>query len=140
VCSQFAYFQASDILKVTNILTTCVDIRYVLGSLRIFIHRVRLRLKRDGTRTDTRFRLSGKRTSPFKSAGASVQSTTGSRAVRISGSNAGYTMFQGSVKVTRYPLHSPVSSSRSLPCVTVCQPSRFNGTLTHVKIVLHGTI
>ena len=33
----------------------------------------RLRLKCDGTRADTRFRLSAKRTSPFKSAGASVQ-------------------------------------------------------------------
>ena len=48
---------------------------------------VRLRLKRDGTRAETRFGLSAKRTSPFKSAGESVQSTTGSRGVRISGSN-----------------------------------------------------
>jgi len=53
----------------------------------------RLRLKCDGTRAETRFRLSAKRTSPCKSAGASVQSTTGSRGVPISGSNAGYTMF-----------------------------------------------
>ena len=52
----------------------------------------RLRLKCVGTSAETRFRLSAKRTSPFKSAGASVQSTTGSRGVRISGSNAGYTM------------------------------------------------
>ena len=52
--------------------------------------------------------------------GASVQSTTGSRGVRISGSNAGYTMFRGSVKGTGYPLHSPVSPSLPLPCVTVC--------------------
>ena len=52
--------------------------------------------------------------------GASVQSTTGSRVVRISGSNAGYTMFRGSVKGTGYPLHSPVSFSLPLPCVTVC--------------------
>ena len=52
--------------------------------------------------------------------GASVQSTTGSRGVRISGSNAGYTMFRGSVKSTGYPLHSPVSPSLPLPCVTVC--------------------
>jgi hypothetical protein len=80
----------------------------------------RLRLKCDGTRGETRFRLSAKRTSPFKSAGASVQSTTGSRGVRISGSNAGYTMFRGSVKVAGYPLHSPVSPSLPLPCVTVC--------------------
>jgi len=52
--------------------------------------------------------------------GASVQSTTGSRGVRISGSNAGYTMFRGNVKSTGYPLHSPVSPSLPLPCVTVC--------------------
>jgi len=70
-------------------------------------------------RSDTRFRLSAKRTSPFKSAGASVQSTNDSRGVRISGSNAGYAMFRGSVKGTGYPLHSPVSPSLPLPCVTV---------------------
>ena len=52
--------------------------------------------------------------------GASVQSTTGSRVLRISGSNAGYTMFRGSVKGTGYPLHSPVSPTLLLPCVTVC--------------------
>jgi len=80
----------------------------------------RLRLKCDGTRAETIFRLSAKRTSPFKSAGASVQSTAGSRGVRIGGSNAGYTMFRGSVKSTGYPLHSPVTPSLPLPCVTVC--------------------
>ena len=79
----------------------------------------RLRLKCDGTCAENRFRLSAKRTNPFKSAGASVQSTTGSRGVRISGSNVGYVMFRGSVKSTGYPLHSPVSSSLTLPCVTV---------------------
>jgi len=63
----------------------------------LFVCGVRLRLKCDGTRAETRFRLTAKRTSPFKSAWASVQSTTGSRGVRISGSNAGYTMFRGSV-------------------------------------------
>ena len=47
------------------------------------------RAERDGTRAETRFRLSLKRTSPFKSVGASVQSTAGSRGVRISLSNAG---------------------------------------------------
>jgi hypothetical protein len=79
----------------------------------------RLRLKCDGTCAETRFGLSAKRTIPFKSAGTSVQSTTGSRGVRISGSNAGYTMFRGSVKSTGYPLHSPVSPSLSLSCVAV---------------------
>ena len=77
-------------------------------------------LKCDGTRAEIRFRLSAKWTSPFKSAGASVQLTTGSRGVRISDSNAGYAMFRGSVKSTGYPLHSPVSPSLPLPCVTVC--------------------
>ena len=77
-------------------------------------------LKCDGTRAETRFRLSAKRKSPFKSAGSSVQSTTDTRRVRISGSNAGYAMFRDSVKGTGYPLHSPVSPSFPLPCVTVC--------------------
>jgi len=80
----------------------------------------RLRLKCDGTRAENSFHLSAKRTSPFKSAGASVQSTTDSRGVRISSSNAGYNMFRGSVKSTDNPLHSPVSPSLLLPCVTVC--------------------
>ena len=84
----------------------------------------RLRLKCDGTRTETRFRLSAKQTSPFKSAGASVQSTTGNRGVPISGSNAGYTMFRGSVKGTGYPLlrqfplHFPTHAS---PCAITFQ-------------------
>ena len=47
------------------------------------------RAELDGTHAETRFRLSPKRTSPFKSVGASVQSTAGSRGVRISLSNAG---------------------------------------------------
>ena len=78
-----------------------------------------VRLKRDGTRAETRFRLSPKRTNPFKSAGASFQSTAGIRGVRISVSNAGYTTFQGSVRVLtthsirQFPLHFP---SRASPC------------------------
>jgi len=52
--------------------------------------------------------------------GASVHSTTGSRGVRVSGSNVGYAMFRGSVKDTGYLFHSPVSPSLPLPCVTVC--------------------
>ena len=56
----------------------------------------------------------------LKRAGASVQWTTGSRGVCISGSNAACTMFRGSVKGTGYPPHSPVSSSLPLPCVKVC--------------------
>jgi hypothetical protein len=87
-----------------------------------------LRLKCDGTRLETRFRLSAKRTSPFKSAGALVKSTTGSSDVRTSDSNAGYTMFRGSVKGTGYPIHSPVSPFISPP-VRHRVPSRFNWTV-----------
>jgi hypothetical protein len=78
-----------------------------------------VRLKRDGTRAETRFRLSAKQTSPFKSAGASVQSTAGRRGVRISASNAEYTTFRGNVRVLathsirQFPLHFP---SRASPC------------------------
>jgi len=77
-------------------------------------------LKCDGTRAETRFRLLAKWTSPFKSVGVSVRLTTGCRGARISGSNAGYTMFCGCVKGTGYPLHSPVSPSLPLPCITMC--------------------
>ena len=89
-----------------------------------------LHLKCDGTPTETGFHLAAKRTSPFKSVRASVRSTTGSRGVRISGSNAGHTMFWGSVKGTGSPLHLPVSPSLPLLCVTMCH---------HVSTVLYFT-
>ena len=89
-------------------------------------------MKCDGTRAETRFRLSAKWTSPFKSVGASVQSTTGSRGVRIGSSNAGYTIFRGSVKSTGYPLHSPVSTFTS-PLVQDRVPSHFNWTLIYIN-------
>jgi len=94
-------------------------------------------LKCDGTRPETRFRLSAKRMSPFQSTRASVQSTTGSRGVRISGSNAGYTMFRSSVKGTGYPLHSPVSPSLPHRCVTVCHhisTGVYNQTCRHKQL------
>ena len=75
----------------------------------------------DGTRAETTFRLSPKRTSPFKSVGESVQSTAGSRGVRISVSNAGYTICRGGVRVLvtpsipQFPLHFP---SRASSCAT----------------------
>jgi len=94
----------------------------------------RLRLKCDGTPAETRFRLSAKRTSPCKSAEASVQSTTGSRSVRISASNAGYTMFRGCVKSTGYPLYSPISPSLPLLCVTVCH--HISTGLYHLHVVI----
>jgi len=77
--------------------------------------------ERDGTRAETRFRLSLKRTSPFKSVGVSLQSTAGSRGVHISLSNAGYTTFGGGVRVLathsirQFPLQFPSCAS---PCAT----------------------
>jgi hypothetical protein len=47
-------------------------------------------MKRNGTRAETIFSLPAKRTSPFKSAWESVQSTTGSRGVRIDGQRLYY--------------------------------------------------
>ena len=76
------------------------------------------------------FVFRAKRTSPFKSAVASFQSTAGSRGVRIGGSNAGYTMFWGSVKSTGYPLRSPVSPSFHRP-VRYRVPSHSNWSLWH---------
>jgi hypothetical protein len=92
----------------------------------------RARAEPDGTRAETTFRLSCKRTSPFKSAGESVQSTTGSRGARISVSNAGYTTFRGRVRVLathsirQFPLHFP---SRASPCATT-----FRKQYTHFVI------
>jgi hypothetical protein len=88
----------------------------------------RLRFKCDSTRAETRFGLSVKRVSPFKSAGASVHSTTGSRGVGISVSNAGYTMFQGSVRVLA--THSIRQFPFTPPSVLHRVPSGFNWTLT----------
>ena len=78
------------------------------------------RSKPDGTRAETRFRFSPKRTSPFKLAEESVHSTAGSRGVRISVSYAGCTTFRGSVRVLA--THSIRQFPPSLPllCVTVC--------------------
>ena len=67
--------------------------------------------------------------------GASVQSTTGSRVMRISGSNAGYTMLRGSVKGIGYPLHSPVSPFASPP-VRHRVPSHFHWTLQPLGTIL----
>ena len=85
----------------------------------LFVPGRRLRLKCVGTVAETRFRLSPKRTSPFKLVWASVQSTAGSRGVLISVSNGGYTTFRGSVRVLathsirQFLLHFP---SRASPC------------------------
>jgi hypothetical protein len=102
----------------------------------------RCQLKYDGTRAETRFRLSAKRTSPFKSAGVSVHSTTGSRGVRISGSNTPRSEVVWRVlathSISQFPLHFPTRASQwaitfqlestinqlwCMSCTTKCQIS-----------------
>ena len=102
-----------------------------------FIQHCRGQLKCDGTRTETSlfFRRNGR--VHLNRRGASIQSTTGSRGVRIRGSNAGYNMFRGSVKSTGYPFHSPVSPSLPLPCVTVCHHI-YNGVYIETRLDLHS--
>jgi len=78
------------------------------------------RSKRDGTRAETRFGLSAKQTSPFKSAGVSVQSTAVSLGVQISGQQLYRPCSDTQWKTAGYPLYSHLSPSLSLPCVTVC--------------------
>jgi len=91
----------------------------------------RTRLKRDGWRAETRFGLSAKRTSPFKSSEWSVHSTAGSRVMRISGSNAGCTMFCGTVQ--DYWLPTPLACFPfTSPTVHHRVPSGFNWALSAV--------
>ena len=49
----------------------------------VYCHFCRVQTERDGTHTETRFGLPAKRTSPFISAGVSVQSSTGFLGVRV---------------------------------------------------------
>jgi len=80
-------------------------------------------LKCDGTRTETWFCLSAKQTSPFKLAGASVQSTTGSQGVRINTSNVPR-------KCEGYWLPTPFASFPfTSPPVCHHVPSHFNWSL-----------
>ena len=79
------------------------------------------RWKPGGTCAENRFGLSAKRTSPFKSAGVSVQSTAGRRGVQISGQRLYRPYSDVQCKTIGYPLHSHLSPSLPRPCVTVCR-------------------
>ena len=69
---------------VIRIVTSTVYSLFGNHTLLTLLHVCRVRLNCDGTCAETRFCLLAKRTSPFKAAGASVQSITGSRGVRVS--------------------------------------------------------
>jgi len=84
----------------------------------------RARLKCDATGAEIIFRLSAKRTSPFKPAGTSVHSTTGSRGVRISGSMLDTPCSEvvwrvlATHSIRQFPLHFPCRAS---PCAITFQ-------------------
>jgi len=73
-------------------LTGCWQDRIRMTYQLLYIQSSRVKTECGGTRAETRFGPSAKGTSPFISAGVSVQSAAGSRGVRISGSNAGLTV------------------------------------------------
>ena len=116
----------SILIKIQLDATVCSLIYFTAKSLYMFrvstapIIRSRARSKRDGTCAETRFGLSAKRTSPFKSAGVSVQSTAGSQGVWISGQQLYRPCSVVQFEAAGYPLHSHLSPSLPLPCVTVC--------------------
>ena len=74
------------VLLLASRCLACTPVNWIQLNQRL---RSTARAERDGTRAETRFRLSPKRMSPFKSVGASVQSTAGSPVMPISLSNAG---------------------------------------------------
>ena len=98
---------------------------------------VRARLKRDDTCAETRFGLSEKWTSPFKSAGDSVQSTTGSRGVRISGQTMDRPCSEVQYQVVAtlsnrlFPLHFP---SQSSPCAITFRTACSGGGIKNSEI------
>ena len=81
--------------------------------------------KREGTRAETRFGLPTKRTSPFKLAGGGAQFSRLLAAEVCASAVVMVVMLDTpcsavECKTTGYPLHSYVSPSLPLPCVTVC--------------------
>jgi len=83
------------------------------------------RLKRDGTRAETRFGLSAKRTSPFKLAGGGGQFSRLLASEVCASAVVMVVMLdtpcsEVECKTTGYPLHSHVSPSLPLRCFTVC--------------------
>jgi hypothetical protein len=81
------------------------------------------RLKRDVTRAETRFGLYAQRTSPFKSARWAGRQFSRLLAAEVCASAVvmlDIPCSEAACKTTGYPLHSHVSPSLPLPCVTVC--------------------
>ena len=103
-----------------NTVNTAVDVCSNEKQLRLPVRywarcgfRGRVKTECDCTSAETRFGLPANRTSPFISAGVSVQSSIGSLGVRVK------------LKTAGYPIHSPFSPSLLLPCVAVCHQIPF---------------
>jgi len=79
------------------------------------------RLKRDGTRAETRFRLSAKRTNSFKSAlGRQFSRLLAAEVFASAVVMLDTPCSEVECKTTGYPLHSHVSPSLPVPRVTEC--------------------
>jgi len=79
----------------------------------------RLRLKCDGTRVETRFRLSAKQTSPFKSAGAQFIRLLAAEVVMLdTPCSEVVRRVLATHSIRQFPLHFP---SRASPCVITFQ-------------------
>ena len=102
--------------RVENSSVNHVDIQNDL----VTTERGKLSLKCDGTRAETTSRLSPKRTSPFKSAGGQFSRLLAAEVCASAVLVLDTPCSQIVWRVTGYPLHSPVSPSLPLPCVTVC--------------------
>jgi len=96
----------------------------------------RLCLKCDGTCAETRFCISAKQKSLFKSAGGVKSVDYWQPRCVHQHSNAGWTMFRGSVKDTGFPLHSPVSPSHPIPYITMCH--HVSAGLYHIHYLEDG--
>ena len=106
--------------------TNMCSIIKVFINLLLVTNCVRANAKRDGTSAETRIGLSAKRTSPFQSAGGSVQSTTGSRGVWSVDARR---LATHSIRI--FPLHFP---SRASPCAIrsrVSYKPRVRGNVTY---------
>ena len=97
--------------------------------------------ERDGTCAETRFGLSAKRTSPFKSAGGQFSrllaaEVCASAVVMVVMVDTPYPEIE--CKTTGYPLHLHVFPSLPLPCITVCH--QFSIELYHSVICKADTV
>ena len=100
-------------------LSVCLSVRQQVETLSWDMVEASWNVKVHAQKSDFVFRRNGRVHLNRPVGVSSVE--PGSRGVRISGGNAGYIMFRGSVKSTGYPLHSPVSPSLLLPYSTVCR-------------------